>query len=87
MGMLVSCGNDASGDETEVQKKVRKTETAKQPNCKDIKGLNYNEIAFKGVSKDYLGFVYSCYGVGWQAPKRCGIIDPHDFIRSGDWTV
>ena len=61
MGMLVSCGNDASGDETEVPKKVRKTETAKQPNCKDIKGLNYNEIAFKGVSKDYLGFVYNCY--------------------------
>ncbi len=40
MGMLVSCGNDASGDQTEVPKKVRKTETAKQPNCNDIKGLN-----------------------------------------------
>jgi len=63
LGLVVSCsGSDASGDATVDAKNDKKTEIAKQPNCEDIEGLRHHEVAIQGISKGYLGVVFSCHG-------------------------
>jgi hypothetical protein len=61
-GVMVSCGDDTTGDATGDAKNDQKAETAKQPSCDDIEGLRYHEVAFQGISKGYLGVVFSCHG-------------------------
>ena len=58
LGLIVSCGDDASGDATGDAKYDKKTETAKQPNCDEIEGLQIEDYDL--VPEDYTGIVFRC---------------------------
>ena len=52
IGLMVSCGNDASGEAVK-----KKTKTAKQPNCDDIDGFQYDKNKWP---TDYTGIAFQC---------------------------
>ena len=54
VGLMVSCGNDATGDIKEGSKNAK----AKQPECKDIQGLQTSDLNL--IPSDYTGVVFDC---------------------------
>ena len=70
VGLMASCGEDASGDATGDAKRDTtgdatrdatgdaKNEIAKQPNCKDIDGFQTADISL--IPNDYTGVAFKC---------------------------